>query len=398
MIQKIKLSEKIYWIGVNDRHTHLFENFWPLPYGVSYNSYLIDDEKVALIDTVEVSFMSEYLQKIKSILGDRTIDYLVVNHMEPDHSGSIQALLQAYPDLKIIGNCKTAPMLEGFYKVVKNVVTISEGDSVSLGEHMLNFYMIPMVHWPESMVTYESSKNILFSNDAFGSFGTLDGGVFDNEINFSFYEDEMRRYYANIVGKYGTQVQKALEKLGTLEIKTIAPSHGPIWRDHISKIIALYDQWSKYEGEEGVVIIYGTLYGHTAQMADIIARSIAEEGIKNIRTYDASKTHSSYLLNDIWKYKGVIIGSSSYNGGIFTPVSSFLKQLLGIMPKNKLLAIFGSMSWGGGAVRALEPFAQDIKWNVVTPAVEVKHAANDDDQEALISLGKAMAKALKENV
>lgn len=394
-MQKVKLSEKIYWMGVNDRHTHLFENFWPLPYGVSYNAYLIDDEKTALIDTVEIGFMDEYLQKIKSILGDRKVDYLVVNHMEPDHSGSIRALLQVYPDLQIIGNAKTIPMLEGFYEVVKNVITVAEGDTIALGAHTLQFYMMPMVHWPESMTTYEVSNNILFSNDAFGSFGTLDGGVFDDELNLSFYEEEMRRYYSNIVGKYGVQVQKVLEKLSGLTIKMIAPSHGPIWREDIAKPISFYEKWSRCEAEEGVVIIYGTLYGHTAQMAEIIARSIAEEGVRNIRIYDASKTHSSYLISDIWRYKGVVIGSSSYNGGIFTPIASFLKQLLVLMPKNRALAIFGSMSWGGGAVRTLEPFAEDIKWDLVAPAVEVKHAADEANEAALIAIGKAMAKAVK---
>ena len=395
-MQKVKLSEKIYWVGVNDRHTHLFENHWPLPYGVSYNAYLIDDEKVALIDTVEIGFMEEYILKIKDVLGDRKVDFLIVNHMEPDHSGSIKTLLREYPEMKIVGNAKTFPILEGFYDIIENHIVVKEGDTLPLGQHTLQFFTVPMVHWPESMVTYETSGNILFSNDAFGSFGALNGCIFDHEINFSFYEDEMRRYYSNIVGKYGIPVQKALQKLGALTLKTIAPSHGPIWRDMIPQAIEYYDKWSKCEGEEGVVIVYGTLYGHTAQMADIVARSIAEEGIKNIKVYNSSVTHASYMISDIWKYRGVILASSSYNGGIFSPMDCFIKELLNIRPKNRLLGIIGSLSWGGGAGGTLELFSEEIKWDLVAPLLEVKHAAKNEDVTKLIGIGKAMAKALKQ--
>lgn len=397
MVQKVHLSENVYWVGVNDRHTQLFENYWPLPYGVSYNAYLIDDERVALIDTVEIGFMEEYIRKIKDVLGDRKVDYLVVNHMEPDHSGSIKTLLREYPEMKVVGNAKTIPILEGFYDVLQNHIIVKEGDTLPLGKHTLQFFPIPMVHWPESMTTYETSENILFSNDAFGSFGALNGGIFDNEINFSFYEDEMRRYYANIVGKYGVPVQKALEKLGGLTLKTIAPSHGPIWREMIPQALDYYDKWSKCEGEEGVVVVYGTLYGHTAQMADMVARSIAEEGIRNIKVHNSSVVHPSYILSDIWKYKGVVLGSSSYNGGIFTPMDCLIKKLLQVRPKNRLLGVFGSLSWSGGAGGSLDLFSQEIKWELVSPLIEIKHAATkDEDIRKLVEIGKAMAKALKQ--
>ena len=274
---------------------------------------------------------------------------------------------------------------------------VKEGDSPSLGRHKLNFYMAPMLHWPETMMTWDETDQILYSADAFGSFGTLDGGIFDDEINLDFYEDELRRYYSNIVGKYGMQVQKALDKLSGLDVKMIASTHGPIWRSHIDKIIADYQKWSRYETEEGVVIVFGSMYGNTEKMAEIIARTLSEEGIKNIRVYDSSKTHSSYIISDIWKYRGVVLGSSAYNGGIFTPMRALIRELEHIMPKNHLLATFGSMSWGGGGVRTLEKFAETIKWDVVSESVEARHAADGNDIERLIALGKAMAQRLKES-
>lgn len=395
MTPKINLTNDIFWVGVNDRHTERFENYWPLPYGVSYDSYLVVDEKVALIDTVEAGFFDAFLDNIKEILGERQPDYLIINHAEPDHSGSLRAIIREFPNIILVGNSKTFPMIEGFYGVHENKIIIEEGSTLSLGKHTLQFFTVPMVHWPESMVTYETSEKILFSNDSFGSFGALDGGIFDDEVSLDFIESEMRRYYSNIVGKYGVQVQKALTKLSGLDIKIIAPSHGPIWRSNVKFVVNCYDRWSKCETEEGVVIVYGSLYGHTASMADIIARSIAEEGIKKVLVYDSSKTHSSYIISEIWRYRGVIFGSSAYNGGIFTPMRGLIKELEHIMPKNHLFGIFGCMSWSGGGVKTLEEFSTNIKWDVVAPSVEVKHAANEEDVERLRAIGKAMAKALK---
>ena len=345
-MKHVKLSDDIYYLGVNDRRTNLFENAWPLPNGVAYNSYLIVDEKVALIDTVEYGHMEDFLLKIEEILGQTPIDYLVVNHMEPDHSGAIKQIVNQYPDIEIVGNKKTFPMLEGFFGIEEGKKEVAEGDTLKLGKHELSFYMAPMVHWPETMVTYESTTKTLFSADAFGSFGTLDGGVFDDELNLDFYHDELRRYYSNIVGKYGNQTQKALAKLSTLDIKQIAATHGPVWRCHIDYIMDKYQKWSKYEAEEdGVVIVFGSMYGNTEKMADHIARKLSEEGIKNIRIYDASKTHASYIISDIWKYNGLIIGSAAYNGGIFPPVGSLLDKLKSMYIKNRHLGIFGNSSW-----------------------------------------------------
>ncbi len=394
---RIQLTPDIYWIGVNDRRTHLFENYWPLPFGVAYNSYLILDEQVTLVDTVSMGTMDTFLEKVKELLDGRKIDYLIINHMEPDHSGSVKAIVNEFPDVKIIGNAKTFPMLEGFYGIHNNLIEVEEGSILKTGRHTLQFYMTPMVHWPETMMTYDETDKILFSADAFGSFGTLDGGIFDDEINLDYYEEELRRYYSNIVGKYGLQVQKALEKLSGLDIRMIAATHGPIWRSHIPKILADYQRWSRYETEEGVIIVFGSMYGNTEKMAEIIARAISSEGIRNIRIYDVSKTHSSYIINDIWKYKGVILGSSAYNGGVFTPMRDLIRELEHILPKNHLLGIFGSMSWGGGGVRTLEKFAETIKWELVYEPVEARHSAREADIERLIELGKAMAAKLKQD-
>jgi flavorubredoxin len=260
---KVNLSDDIYFLGINDRRTSLFENLWPLPYGVTYNSYLIVDEKVCLIDTVDRKFTDDYFEKLDDILGERVVDYVVVNHVEPDHSGSLSAIREKYPNITIVGNKKTFPMIENFYGITEDILTVADGDELDLGKHKLNFYTIPMVHWPESMVTFESTENILFSNDAFGSFGALDGGVFDDEVNLSFYEEEAMRYFTNIVGKYCPHTARALVKLESLDIKMIAPSHGLIWRSHIAYIVEKYQQWSSYTTEKGVVILVGSMYGNT---------------------------------------------------------------------------------------------------------------------------------------
>ena len=276
-MQQIQLTENIYYVGVNDRHTDMFENHMELPNGVSYNSYLIVDEKVALIDPVEANFLEDYLFKVKSVLKDRKVDYLIINHDEPDHSSTVAAVLREYPEVQVVGNAKTFAPLEAFYGPIENKKVIAEGETLSLGCHTLQFFMLPMVHWPESMVTYEQSSKIVFSNDAFGGFGALNGGIFDDQVNLAFYEDEMRRYYANIVGKVAMQALKAIEKLSALEIKMIAPSHGLIWRSNLAWVLGKYTQWSKQESEEGVVVVYGSMHGNTAPWSSSMARCTATQ-------------------------------------------------------------------------------------------------------------------------
>jgi flavorubredoxin len=395
-MHKINLSEDIYFLGMNDRRTALFENFWPLPYGVTYNSYLIVDEKVCLVDTVDRKFTDDYFDRIDDILGERSIDYVVVNHVEPDHSGSLKALREKYPEITIVGNKKTFPMIENFYGITEDTITVADGDELDLGKHKLNFHTIPMVHWPESMVTYEATDKILFSNDAFGSFGTLDGGVFDDEVNLANYEEEAMRYFTNIVGKYCPHTARALVKLEGLEIKQIAPSHGLIWRSHIPYILEKYQKWSSYSTDKGVVIVFGSMYGNTENMADVIARQLSVRGIKNIRIHDASKTHVSYIISDVFKYKGVMIGSCAYNNEMFPAVENVSRELVHKGIKDHLLGVFGSFSWNGGGVKNLNKFADDIKWDVVNPSVEAKGSMRATTYDEAIELANAMADKLDE--
>jgi flavorubredoxin len=393
---KVNLAEDIYFLGVNDRRTSLFENFWPLPNGVSYNSYLIVDEKVCLIDTVDRKFTDEFFDRIDDILSDRPIDFLVINHVEPDHSGSIKAVRDKYPQVTIVGNKKTFPMLENFYGISDNTLVVEDGGTLDLGKHKLNFYTIPMVHWPESMVTYDAENKILFSNDAFGSFGTLDGGVFDDEINLSFYEEEAMRYFTNIVGKYCPHTQRALAKLEGLEISQIAPSHGLIWRSNIDWIIQKYQKWSSYTTDKGVVIVFGSMYGNTEKMADAIARQLSVRGIKNVRIYDASKTHISYIISDLFKYKGAIFGSCAYNNEMFPSVESVVREVEHKGIKDHFLGLFGSYSWNGGGVKNLEKFAEAIQWEIVNPSVEEKGALKSDKSEEAKQLANNMADKLED--
>ena len=395
-MQQTKLTENIYYVGVNDRRNDLFENHMELPNGVSYNSYLIVDEKTALIDPVEADFLEEYLFKVKTALAGRPLDYLVINHDEPDHSGSIAAVIREYPNVQVVGNAKTFAPLEAFYGNIENKKIVTEGETLNLGKHTLQFFMVPMVHWPESMVTYEQSTGIVFSNDAFGGFGALNGGIFDDQVNLCFYEDDMRRYYANIVGKVAMQALKAIEKLGGLNIKMIAPSHGLVWRSNIAWVIDRYTRWSKHEGEEGIVIVYGSMHGNTARMADIVAQGAADAGIKEIKIYDVAHTEVSFIMSDIWKYKGVIIGACAHYASMFPNMTLLTHELNEFKPKNKCYGIFGGMSWSGGGVKTLAKIAEDGGWNLVSDNVEVKGAPiREEDIDKLYNLGKAVAEATK---
>ena len=396
MNQAREIKEGIYWIGVNDRRTHIFENYWPIPKGVAYNSYLIADEKVAVIDTIERSKMDDYVDNIQSVLGGRKVDYLIVNHMEPDHTGAIRTLLAHYPEAKIVGNAKTCPMLKNFYHVRDNLVEVKEGDLIDLGKHKLNFYMAPMLHWPETMVTFESTEGILFSGDIFGAFGTLDGGLFDDEVDLDYLEEEISRYYSNIVGKYGQPAQTALKKLGGLPIKMVCATHGPIRRSHIADIVAKYDKWSKYETDKGVVILFSSMYGNTENMADMIARFLVAKGIRKIRIHDTSKTHPSYMINDIFRFRGVIFGSCAYNGGIFPTMETMLSELEHMGVKNHVTAFFGDKMWSGGSMPRFNQFAEKMKWEVVAPAAEAWGAPKDADLEQCRQIAEAMAAKLDE--
>ena len=391
-----EISRNIHYVGVNDRTKHLFEGLWPLPLGVSYNSYLIVDKSVVLIDTVDHCYTDLFFEKIKNILGERPIDYLVVNHMEPDHSASINDLCRVYPDIKIIGNSKTIGMIEGFYGIFDKFHEVKDGDRLPLGEKVLTFYMTPMVHWPETMMTYCEDDKILFSGDAFGCFGTLDGGIIDYQMNTEKYWDEMFRYYSNIVGKYGAPVQKALAKLSGIDIQIICSTHGPIWKEEIQKVISIYNKLSLYEGEEGVVIAYGSMYGNTEKMAEVIARELAAQGIKNIVMHTVSKSDMSYILRDIFKYKGLIIGSPTYTNELFPNIESLVSKLESRDMKNRVFGYFGSFSWAGAAVKRLSSFAERMKWDVTGNPVEMKQGITSEKIAQCQELAKAIATKLKQ--
>lgn len=395
----IEIKNKVYYVGVNDRNKSLFEGLWPLPNGVSYNSYLIDDDKVVLVDTVEVDFFTQFIENIKEVIGERPIDYLVVNHMEPDHSGSIALLQKYYPDIKIVGNKKTFGMLEGFYGLTENLVEVKNGDFIETGSHTLNFVLTPMVHWPETMVTLDTTDNILFSGDAFGCFGALNGGIIDEEINCDTFWLEMVRYYSNIVGKYGVPVQNALKKLAGVQIDYICATHGPVWHQYISKVIDMYDRMSRYETEEGLVICYGTMYGNTERMAEQIARAASQAGIKNIVMYNVSKTHHSYIIRDVFRYKGLIVGAPTYNAGLYHEMDVLLNELANKDIKNHLIGWFGSHCWASKAVAEIQKLNDErLKFEPVGTPVDMKQALTAETKEQCAALGKAMAMKLKEGL
>lgn len=391
-----KLTDNIYYIGVNDRTTALFEGLWPLPAGVSYNSYLIDDEKTAVIDCVGPEFFEEHLANMRSVLGNRTVDYIVVNHMEPDHSGALALFRQFYPQARIVGNKKTISMLEGYYGIDgTDCIAVADGTTLELGRHTLSFHLVPMVHWPETMVTYDSTSGTVFSGDAFGCFGALNGTVLDRDMDIEPYFPEMRRYYSNIVGKYATPVQNALKKLAAINIKMICPTHGPIWTEAAGRVIAEYDRMSRYEAAEGAVVVYASMYGNTRQMAEEVARGLSEAGIRKIVVHDAARTPLSFILSDIFTYKGLAIGATTYNGEVNPAVKAVLEAVKLREVKHRAMAAFGSFTWAGKAAKTISDFADNMGYTQPAPAVEMKQGFNPAAAKSCHTLGKALGEAIK---
>ena len=384
-----QLVNNIYYVGVNDRQKDLFENMLPLQYGVSYNSYLINDEKTVLVDTVEHPFVEQLINQVTSVLNGKPLDYLIVNHMEPDHSSGIKTLKLLYPDLQIILNAKTADMLNGYYGISDNLYIVKDGDTFSTGSKTLSFHFTPMVHWPEVMMTYVKEDELLFSADAFGCFGALNGAVIDSELDLTVHYNEMVRYYANIVGKYGLPVQNALKKLSGTPIKMICSLHGPVWKDEIAKVVGIYDTLSKYEAEPGVVIVYGSMYGHTEQMAEAVAEGAASI-TKNVKVYDVSRTNASYILADIFRYKGFICGSPTYCNELYPEINSLLAKIKTRGIKNREFGCFGSFTWAGATLRNFKAFAEEMKWDcVATP--EIKQNMTEEQYKELYNLGRVIA-------
>jgi flavorubredoxin len=394
MNRNIKLTDDIFYVGVNDRRTHLFENLWPLPEGIAYNAYLIKDKKNVLIDTVETAKTDHLIKEIKSILKDEPLHYLVVNHTEPDHSGAISALLRTWPELCIVGNKVTFRFLDGFYGTINNKKIVEHNDILETGKHALRFYSTPMIHWPETMMSFEENKGILFPGDAFGSFKTLDGGIFDDEVDLDLYEDEMRRYYSNIVGKYGKNVQRAFELLKNVPVKMIASTHGPVFRKDLDWVLSRYDIWSREETLPGVVVIYGSMYGHTEEMADHTARCLKEAGVKDVLVFDASKTHASYILSAVWKYKGVVLASPAYNNELFPSMKNVIEKFLERKMAPRDVAVIGTATWSGGGVKGLCRLTETLCWDLIENPVEAKYSAGEKDMEACCALARKLAKKI----
>ncbi|MEG1587105.1 MAG: FprA family A-type flavoprotein [Bacteroidales bacterium] len=391
-----QIAPDIYYTGVNERTLKNFESIWPIPYGVSYNSYLIIDEKVVLIDASEQSMHAQHAMKIQEILGDREIDYLIINHMEPDHSGAIRDLLRIYPKMTLLGNSKTLAMVQGFYDINPSVLEIKDQDVLDTGNHKLRFYLTPMVHWPETMMTYDETTQTLFSGDAFGCYGALNGAVLDIDMELDLYWTEMRRYYATIVGKYAVPVQNALKKLGNLPISLLCSTHGPVWKKYIHEAINYYNQYSKYESGPGVVIAYGSMYGNTTLLAEKIAEDLAAEGIRKIKLWDVGVTDISYILSDIFDCNALILGSPVYNGELYPKMQALMDAIQSRDIKNKFYGSFGTYAWGGQPLSRLAAFGEEMKWTCVHKTINQRYSLHQELFDDCHELAVAMADRIKQ--
>ncbi len=394
-----KIGEQLYWVGASDRRLALFENVYPIPKGVAYNSYLLVDEKTVLLDTVDQAVNRQFLDNIKAVLNGRTLDYLVVNHMEPDHCAVIEELIIRYPDLKLICNAKTVAMIKQFYDfdVDERAVVVKEKDTFSCGKHTLTFVMAPMVHWPEVMVTYEMTEGILFSADAFGSFGAISGNLFADEVDIEReWAEEYRRYYTNIVGKYGMQVQALLKKASGLDIKMICPLHGFIWRENIGWLLEKYQAWSSYTPEEtAVALFYGSVYGNTENAVDILAAKLAERGIKNIKVYDVSVTDPSYLVAEAFRCSHIVIASSTYNNGIFTNMENLLHEIAAHNLQNRKIAIMQNGSWAPVSGKLIEEILAPLKnMEYIGEKVTLKSSMKTGQNEEIDKLADAICASM----
>ena len=392
-----KVTDGIHWLGANDRRLAKFENMFPIPRGVSYNSYVILDEKTALMDTADSSVAERFMENVEAVLDGRKLDYLVVQHMEPDHCANIAAIVEKYPEVTVVGNTKTMQMIGQFYSGTKmeHTLLVKEGDKLSLGEHELNFVTAPMVHWPEVMVTYESKEKILFSADAFGTFGALNGTIFDDEIFFdAIWMEDARRYYTNIVGKYGPQVQALMKKAAGLDIAMICPLHGPVWRTDLELLLEKYDQWSRYEAEEdGVLIVYGSMYGNTENAAEVLAAEIAEQGMKNIKMYDASVTDCSYLIAEAFRYNRIVIAAPTYNAGLFAPVEHFLNDMKALNVQNKKIGLLENGTWAPMAGKHMKASIESMKnMELVEPVLSIKSALQPGQMDEVKAFVKELLK------
>ncbi len=394
----VEIKPDVYWIGVNDRTTDLFEGLWPITSeGVSYNSYLIDDEKKAIIDLTKSFKGDEYLNQIDEVIDLSKVDYVVVNHMEPDHSGVLRTLIRTAPQVTLLGSAKTKEMLESFFSIKENVRVVNDGDTISLGKRTLKFFSTPFLHWPETMMTYEVSQRILFPCDAFGGYGAIRGAIFDDQCkDFEFYEREALRYYVNIVANFSARVLGAIEKLAGLPVDVIAPSHGLIWRKNPSRIVELYKKWAEYakgQTEPAITLVYGSMYGYTELMMNAVAQGISQADVP-LEIYDAARTHVSYILPSLWTRRGVMVGAPTYEVSLFPPVEDVLRMAAHKNIKNKKAAYFGSFGWSGGAKRGLEKIIEPLKWDLVD-VFEFKGYPKKEDLRKGEEFGRKFAELIK---
>lgn len=390
----------LYWVGANDRRLALFENVYPISRGVSYNSYVLLDEKTVLLDTVDKSVSDQFFENVAHVLNGRRLDYLIVNHMEPDHCGTIEQLVLRYPEVKIVCNAKTVQMIKQFFTfdIDSRAVLVKEMDTLCTGRHTLAFVMAPMVHWPEAMVTYDTTDKVLFSADAFGTFGAINGNLFADEVNFETeYLDDARRYYTNIVGKYGTQVQTLLRKAATIDIQTICPLHGPVWRKNIGWFIDKYVKWSTYTPEENAVMIaYASVYGNTANVADILASKLADAGVRNVKVYDVSNTHPSVLVAEAFRCSHLVFASTTYNAGIFVTMETLLHDIVAHNLQNRTVALIENGTWAptaGGLMRKLLSGLRGI--DILEDSLTVRSSLKEDQLEALDRMAAAIAASVR---
>jgi flavorubredoxin len=394
----VEIKPGIYWIGVDDRTTDLFEGLWPITNeGVSYNAYLLNDKKKAIIDLTKSLKGDEFLGNIDKIVDVAEIDYVVVNHMEPDHSGLLRTFRKISPRTVILGSAKTKEMLEGFYGIKDKVEVVKDGDEISLGGKMLKFFYTPMVHWPETIMTYEVSNKILFSCDAFGSYGALGGSIFDDECkNIDFYKQEAIRYYVNIVAKFSKMVLKAMDKLKNIPVEIIAPSHGRIWRGKPGEIIELYKKLAdlaEKEAEAGVTLIFGSMYGNTENMMNAVAQGISEAGVP-LQIFDVSRTHVSYILPSLWTKSGVMVGAPTYEAGLFPTMANVLHMAALKSIINKKVAMFGSYGWSGGALKELKKIIEPIKWQL-TDSLEFIGMPTEEELKKGEEFGRKFGELIK---
>jgi flavorubredoxin len=367
----VEIRPDVYWIGVNDRTTDLFEGLWPITReGVSYNAYLIDDERKAIVDLSKALKTDDFLDQIDQVVDLSDLDYVVINHMEPDHSGVLRTLRRVAPEATLLGTQKTREMIEAFYGITEGIRVVGDGETLSLGDHTLRFVTTPFVHWPETMMTYEVEGEILFSCDAFGGYGALRGGIFDDQCtDFDFYEREALRYYVNIVALFSRPVLSAIKKLSDVPVSVIAPSHGLVWRENPGRIVELYRHWAQYAGQPGdvgVTLIYGTMYGNTEEMMNAVAQGISSEGVP-VDIFDARHTHVSYILPSLWMRRGVMVGAPTYEGSLFPPVAETLRMAAAKRIRNKTATYFGSYGWSGGAQREFGELVDQLKWEMTEP-------------------------------